>query len=329
MTNQTAEIVAPHRSANANGIILKALSAVMPIATIVMMTVFAANTNAFLTISNLLAVAEQNAAVFIIATAFAMLLMAGYVDLSVGSVMALCGVVAGVTFNNLGVVPGVLLAIAVGIGVGVLNGILIGIFDLSPIVVTLGGLAAARGVAQAIAPDSIFGFPSAIRKFGSGDLIGVPYTVWLAVLVAALGIFVMSLTPVGKHILAVGVNPRAAYLVGIPVKRLILGLYVSVGLATSVSGIVMVARLDSAPSGTLGVGFEVTVLTAVLLGGIPFIGGRGSLWRVLLGVWFIAVLKNGLTLMNVGPEVASVISGSVLVIAAGLEAVQIYLRKRL
>ncbi len=96
-------------------------------------------------------------------------------------------------------------------------------------------------------------------------------------------------------------NARASYLVGIPVKRLSVLLYVVVGLAAGIAGVLQVARLDSAPpSGTLGVGFEVTVLTAVLLGGVPFNGGRGSVLRVVLGVWLIAILKNGLTLLNLG-----------------------------
>ncbi|WP_220340713.1 ABC transporter permease [Microbacterium ureisolvens] len=310
-------------------LVIRALSAVMPLATVVMMIVFAVNTRSFLTVDNLVAVIAQNAALFIVAIAFAILLMAGYVDLSVGSTMALAGVAAGLAFNSVGVVPGIMAALIVGLAVGVFNGLLIGRFGMSALIVTLGVLAAARGIAMTLAPDSIYGFPDAVRVLGAGSFLGVPYIVWIAVAVAAAGLFVMGITPIGRHVLAIGVNPRAAFLVGIPVKRVVFALYAVVGLAAGLSGLVMVARLDSAPSGTLGLGFEVTVLTAVLLGGVPFTGGRGSLWKVLLGVWFIAIIKNGLTLMNVGPEVANVVSGCVLILAAGLETLQHVLRRRL
>lgn len=314
---------------NLHGLTLKGLSAVMPAATVVMMAIFAANAQAFLSRDNLIAVIAQNADLFVISVAFAMLLMAGYVDLSVGSAMAACGVAAGVTFNAVGVLPGLLVGLGVGLTIGLINGCLIGLLQISPIVVTLGMLAAARGVALALSPDSVFGFPSGVRKLGAGAFVGIPYIVWIALLAATIGITIMGLTPLGRRILAVGVNPRAAYLVGIPVKRMVFALYIAVGLAAGVGGIVMVAQLDSAPSGTLGIGFETTVLTAVLLGGIPFTGGRGSLWRVLLGAWFISALQNGLTLMNVGPQVADIASGTVLVVAAGLETLQLQLRKRL
>ncbi|WP_376707586.1 hypothetical protein [Bradyrhizobium glycinis] len=101
------------------------------------------------------------------------------------------------------------------------------------------------------------------------------------------------------------------------------------GLAVAIGAVLIVARIDSAPSGTLGVSVEITVLTAVLLGGVPFTGGRGSMWRVLLGVWFLTVLRNGLALMNVGAEFTNIISGTVLVVAAVLEILQIHLRKKI
>lgn len=309
-------------------VIIKAIGFVMPLATLLLMAFFAANTRAFFTFDNFAAIISQNAAVIIITVAFAMLLMAGYVDLSVGSAMGLIGVIAGLLFVNVGVVAGIAAALAVGLGWGLMNGVLIGIFGLSPIVVTLGGLAAARGIALALSPNAIYGFPDFIVALGSGKLLGLGYVGWIALAIAAAGVVVLGKTPFGKHVLAIGVNARAAFLVGIRVKRTILILYTLTGLAVAVGAILIVARLDSAPSGTLGVGLELTVLTAALLGGIPFTGGRGSMWRVLLGIWFLIVLRNGLALMNIGTEFTNIISGSVLVVAAGLEVLQMALRKR-
>lgn len=309
-------------------LVVGSISVVMPLATILLMLFFAVNTKAFFTAENFAALISQNAAVIIITVAFAMLLMAGYVDLSVGSVMGLVGVVSGLMFLHVGVVAGIACGLALGLAWGLMNGVLIGVFGLSPIVVTLGGLAAARGIALALAPNAIYGFPDFIVALGSGKLFGLAYIGWIALAVAAAGLFVLSQTPFGKHVLAIGVNPRAAFLVGIRVRRTILILYASTGLAVALGAILIAARLDSAPSGTLGVGMEITVLTAALLGGIPFTGGRGSMWRVLLGVWFLIVLRNGLALMNIGTEFTNIISGSVLVVAAGLEVLQMHLRKR-
>lgn len=300
----------------------------MPLACIALMVYFAAATSSFLTFGNLSAVITQNAATFVVAAAAGMLLMSGYVDLSVGSMMALSGVSAALVFNSVGVGAGIVTGLGVGLLVGVINGILIGVLKLSPIVVTLGGLAGGRAMAQFLAPDSIFGFPPAVGAFANTTFFGITYVGWVAIVISAIIVFVMGTLPIGKRVQAIGVNPRASFLVGIRVKWTVVALYAAVGLAVGIAGLLQIARLDSAPSGTLGLSFEVTVLTAILLGGIPFTGGRGSIWRVLVGVWLLAILKNGLTLMNFGPEVAGMVTGAVLVIAAGLEALSVRLRRR-
>lgn len=322
-TQSAAKRVTPKRNA-AFGLVDWAL----PAATALLMVYFSVTTDSFLQVENLATVLTQNAALLIVASAAGVLLMAGYVDLSVGSTLALAGVVAGSAFTHQGVAAGVVAGLLVGLAVGVLNGVLIGVFELSPIVVTLGGLAAWRALAQFIAPGSIYGFPDAVGNFAIGRFLGLTYIAWIAIVVSVGVVLAMALLPVGRHIQAIGVNARAAFLVGIRVKGTLLRLYALVGLAVGLAAILQISRLDSAPSGTLGVGFEVTVLTAILLGGIPFTGGRGSIWRVLVGAWLIAVLNNGLTLLNYGPEVAGMVTGGVLVIAATLEAIAVKGRRR-
>lgn len=308
-------------------LVLQGINWFMPAATLGLMVYFSLATKSFLTGGNLLAVLTQNGPTFIVAVVAAVLLMAGFVDLSVGSTLALAGVCSGLTFLSSGLIPGLLVGIAVGTAIGAINGLLIGWLELSPLVVTLGMLAATRGVAQYLAPDSLYGFPSDVNILGNGSIFGVSYLGLAALLVIGAALLTMNRLPVGRKIIAIGVNARASYLVGIPVKRLSVLLYVVVGLAAGIAGVLQVARLDSAPSGTLGVGFEVTVLTAVLLGGVPFNGGRGSVLRVVLGVWLIAILKNGLTLLNLGPEIAGIVTGSVLVLAAGLEAIRFWVQR--
>ncbi|EXG82570.1 ABC transporter permease [Cryptosporangium arvum] len=307
--------------------VLTGIDSIMPVATVALMIFFAANKSSFLTTDNLLLVALQSAPLMVVAVGAALLLMCGYIDLSIGSVIAVSGVCAGLTFNAAGVTAGVLVGLGVGLAFGVVNGVLIGYLKLSPIIVTLGLLAAGRGLAQVLSPDALYGFPDPVLEFGNAKVFGVGTLVWIAGAVVVLGALLMTFLPVGRHIVAVGVNSRASYLSGIPVRRLVFGLYVLVGLLSALAGLLIVSRLDSAPSGTLGAGFEISVLTAVLLGGIPYSGGSGHLWRVVLGVWLMGILTNGITLMNVSSQLSQVLTGGVLVLAAALEGVRFWIHR--
>ena len=298
------------------------ISAALPIAVIFLGLFFYINTPVFFSWRNAINITVQIAALMTIAVPASMLLMAGKVDLSVGSMLALCGVVAGLSFGPLGVAGAIALTLCVGLMAGLINGLLISVMGMSPIIVTLGGLTLMRGLAQWLAPFPIFGFPESFATFGYQRWMGVPYLTWIMLVVLILGIFVMRFLPVGRRIIAIGINERAAYLVGVRVKLTGLLLYACVGLATAVAALMSVARINSAPSGTLGVGVELTVLTAILLGGIPFTGGKGSVLRVALALWLLGMLSNGLILMNVPTELSLMITGSVLVLAAGLDLIR-------
>lgn len=291
----------------------------LPIAIAVLAGFFYLQSPVFMTLGNWISISTQVATLMIISIPFAVLLMAGRVDLSVGSMLALSGVVAGLSFPSFGVVGTILLTLCLGAGVGLLNGILIGGLGMSPIIVTLGGLTLLRGVAQWLSPDPLFGFPDVFSWMGYGRVFGLPILTWMMLAVLLAGMAIVKFTPMGRHAVAIGVNERAAYLVGIRVKRSVILLYVAVGTAAALAGLLTIARINSAPSGTLGVGMELSVLTAVLLGGIPFTGGKGSLLRVACGVWLLGMLSNGLVLMNMRAEASLMITGLVLVLAAGLD----------
>ena len=298
------------------------ISAALPIAVILLGLFFYLNAPVFFTWRNAINISIQIAALMTIAVPSAMLLMAGKVDLSVGSMLALCGVVAGLSFETLGVPGAVLLTLGVGLVAGLINGTLISVMGMSPIIVTLGGLTLMRGAAQWLAPFPVFGFPESFAILGYQRWLGIPYLTWIMIIVLLAGVLVMRFLPVGRRIIAIGINERAAYLVGVRVKLTGLLLYVAVGLATSVAALMSIARINSAPSGTLGVGVELTVLTAILLGGIPFTGGKGSVLRVALALWLLGMLSNGLILMNVPTELSLMITGAVLVFAAGLDLIR-------
>lgn len=318
---KTVPAIEPQRT---RPLLIRALDAIMPVATVGLMIYFGLASSAFFTLDNFLVVLQQSAPLMVAAVMAAILLMSGHIDLSVGSIMAVAGVSAGLAFPVLGVSSGIAVGLGVGLALGSLNGLLIGHFELSPIVITLGMLAAGRGIAQTLAPGSLFGFPQEVARIGSGSFLGLPYLVWIATMVVLLGMLIMNRFPAGKHVIAIGVNRRAAFLNGIQVKRTVFSLYVLMGLAAGLAGVMTVARLNSAPSGTLGLGFEVVVLTAVLLGNVPFTGGKGTIWRVVLAVWLMGILKNGVTLLNIGPEVSDILTGGVLIVAAALEGLRYF-----
>lgn len=296
--------------------------AALPAAITLLALYFFYKSPVFLTLNNWIGISVQIASLMTISVPFAILLMAGKVDLSVGSMVGLSGVIAGLSFPDLGVVGTVVLVLAIGLAIGLLNGFLVGFLSMSPIIVTLGALTLMRGLAQWLSPSPLFDFPEAFTFIGYGRLLGLPILTWIMLSILAVGLFVMARTPLGRHTVAIGVNERAAYLVGIRVKLTVMLLYGAVGMGGALAGLMTIARINSAPSGTLGVGIELSVLTAVLLGGVPFTGGRGSLLRVALGVWLLGMLSNGLILMNVPTEASLMITGLVLVLAAGLDVLR-------
>lgn len=299
-----------------------ALGFFLPLATILLMVLFATQSDAFLTVDNLRGIALQNAATVVLAIPTALLLMSAGIDLSIGSTLAVAGVVAGLYWQQDMVLVGLIAGLLAGLLIGLINGSLVSIAGLNPIVVTLGTLAIGRGVAQVLSSNPVYQFPDSLVNFGAGVSLGIPNLVWIAIVAIILGMAVLNLVPFGKHLVAVGVNPRAAYLAGLRVKTIKLSLYVATALSAAIAGMMLAARFNSAPGGSLGVGTELLVLTAVLLGGVPFTGGRGAIWRVVVGVLLLGILQNGLLLLNVSSEAAQILLGTVLIVAAGLELIR-------
>jgi len=291
--------------------------------TVLLIIIFSLLSDVFLTVQNFRDILVQVSVIAVVAVPTALLVIAARVDLSIGSTLALGAVVTGllITDNTVGVIPAIAAGIAGGAIVGAVNGVLVTVLGLSPIIVTLGALTAVRGLSLTVAPDPLFNFSPAFVNLGQGALLGVPYLVLIAAAVFLLGAAVLAQMPVGRHIYAIGVNEEAAYLSGVRVKQITLVLFIATGAAAGLAGVMLAARIGSAPSGVLGVGFELDVLTAVILGGVAFSGGRGTITGVFLGVVFLGILQNGLTLENVPTATASMIKGMVLVVAAGLDRI--------
>lgn len=299
------------------------------LALVVMMVVFGLLSPFFWTVGNLRNVALQSAILGLVAVTGALVILTGYLDLAVGSTLALGAVVAGVLMTRAGVDPAIAIVAAVAAGaiVGTTQGFLTCYLSFSPIIVTLGMLTIVRGLAFFITPDPVYDFPEAFNVLGQGSLGGVPIPVVFAAGAFVLGVVFLTTMPSGRHVYAIGVNREASYLTGIPIRGLPFILYVISGASAAFGGVLMAARLNSAPPGTLGSGFELSVLTAVLLGGIAFTGGRGSIGGVLVGVIVLGVLQNGLVLLNVDYFGQLVAQGGALIVAATLDVIGTRLAK--
>lgn len=303
---------------------------ILLVALLGLIAVFSLRSPAFLTASNFEVILTNYAAVGIVAAAMALLVIAGNVDLSVGSNIGLSGMVTALCLSRFGLSPaaGFAAGVATGAAIGVVNGLLCGVLGFNPIIVTLGMLALLRGATLLINATEVYGLGDTFFWLGNGDLFGLPVLLWVVLLAFGAAALVTSTTVWGRYIYAVGINRHAAFLAAVPVRSLLFALHVAVGAAAGLAGVFLAARLDGASPGSLGLQLEMQVLTIVLLGGVAFAGGRGRLFGVVTAWLFLGVLDNGLTLLNVPPFVQLVASGLALVFAASLDAFGSFLGAR-
>lgn len=291
-------------------------------ALILLSTVFALSSDRFLTRSNLTVILLQVAVIGIIAIPGAMLVLTGHVDLAVGSIMVMTSIIFGEFMANdfpLGVA--IVGSLTVATLWGVITGFSVAYIGMSPIIVTLGGLAGARGVAQLISEGQTeYGFGDTFSNLGNGRILDTPFPVWLFVAAIAVGGVVWHGSRLGRHMTAVGSDSTSAESLGVRVRRIPFVLYVVSALAAGVGGLIVTSQLDGS-SLSIGRGIELEVLTAILLGGVSFTGGRGSLYGVIFGLLFIGVLSNGLILVNVSPFWKEIVIGAALFVAAGIDVV--------
>ncbi len=283
---------------------------------------FSALSPNFLDANNLFNILRQVTTLGIVAVGFAFVLLTGGIDLSVGYQISLYVVVCGIMMAQFDV-PwplAIVLVLVLGVVIGLINGLIITLTGVAPLIVTLSMMTILNGVSYLLSKGlPISGFPSGFSVLGQGAVIGIPISVIVLALVWAIGYFIANQTYIGRYFYAIGNNVEAARLSGVNTRRTLLLVYAVSGLFTAVGAILLLSRLNSAQSAT-GAGFEFSVLTACVLGGVSVMGGRGSLFGAFIGVLIVGVLDNGLVLLNVSEYVQLVIKGLILLVAVIYDA---------
>jgi erythritol transport system permease protein len=300
-----------------------------------LLILFAVFVPAFLTLTNLSILSKHVATSAILAIGMTFVILAGGIDLSVGSVVGLSGMVAGdVLLHGGGSIPlAILAALALGAVVGLLNGWLVTKAGVAPFIATLGTLYIARGSALLLSSGKTFpnlggDNGNAFTAIGQGHFLGFPGPVWLMLLLFAFAWVIATKTPLGRHVYAVGGNERAARLAGIHVPSVKLLTYIFSAVCASVIGLVIAAQLEAAHPAT-GESFELNAIAAVVLGGTSLMGGRGSITGSLIGAFVIGVLADGLVMLGVSEFWQIVIKGVVIVLAVAVDQLQQRLQARL
>ena len=287
------------------------------VAMFIFLTVFPTTRSTFLTPKNMFNILRQNASNLFLATGMTMVIILGGIDLSVGSVIALSGVVAAGCVVNFGLpeAVGFIAAIAVGAAVGLFNGFIICKTDIPPFIVTLASMNITKGIALVLTGGAPIRCMTDAFKFPGAGYVGpVPTPVILMFIIFILAALMINKTQLGRHIYAVGGNVQAAKFSGISVQKVKFIVYAYTGVMAGIAGVVIASRLYSGQP-TAGDGAEMDAIASVVVGGTSMSGGSGRIGGTLIGVLIIGVLNNGLNLMGVDSNFQYIVKGLVILLA--------------
>ncbi len=279
----------------------------------------------FLTLDNLLNQGRLMTEIGLIALPMTFVIITGGIDLSVGAIVGLCAILLGYSWKTFGLPLPLAIAFSLGVGTlaGFLNGLVITRLKAPPLIVTIASLAFYRGLAEGISKArSVRGYPEWFYTLGQGEWLGVPAQLWILGLAIILFGVALDRTAFGRTLYAIGSNETAARFSALPVDRAKLIVYTLSGLMSGVSAFVLVSRVTTTRS-DMGLGYELDVVAAVVLGGASIFGGSGTIWGTVIGLVMIQLLKNGLALTGVKGDATIMVIGVVLIasvlIASSLE----------
>ena len=286
---------------------------------LVLMGILSFSSPHFFTTHNFLNIMDQTVVLGIVAVGATLVILTGGIDLSVGSVLGMSGIVFGLSFQVVGFYPAVLLCLLVGAAAGAFSGVLVTRVGLAPFVATLGMMSIARSQAYVLSgAKSINAMPPQIEALGMGEFCGLPLNFICLMVLYALMWFFLSRTKLGRSVYAIGSNEEAARLAGVAVAPIKTMCYALSGMFAAVASIFLSSRIYSIdPLG--GTGMELESIAAVVIGGASLFGGRGSIIGTLMGVFIMVLIRNGLNLMKVDPYWHGTAIGSVIIAALLME----------
>jgi ribose transport system permease protein len=321
----SAETLALHRSAaigSGRALVGWARDYGIVVVLLVLGVVFSVATDTFLTQRNMINLAEQSAEPALLACGMTVVIIAGEFDLSVGAILGFAAVAAAYAANQADPVVAVALAIVAGAGLGAINGMIVSRLRIQSFLATLATQFVILGVAYYMTDgtasfrlNDFLGF----QDFANGKLLGIAYKAWitLAAFVVVWGI--LRLTRYGKQVYAVGGNPAAARISGVRVWWITASVFILSGAMAGLAGAISVSDTGVAQADA-GAGMEFTAIAAVVIGGTSVAGGRGSVWRTLVGVLLLAVVANGFTLLYISPTWDQLVQGAIILSAIMLDA---------
>ena len=293
------------------------------IALIVLCVIMSLTSQVFLSERNIMNMLRQVSLTAVCGFGLTMVILLGEIDLSVGSQQAIAGLCSVVTLNATGSIAlAVLAALAAGAGVGALNGFLVAKGKMNSLIVTLGTMTIWRGVAM-VTTDAVsiqVAYPD-FQVLGTGYVGPIPNgVIIMAVLFVAIW-YILRHTTFGRYIYAIGGNQEASKLAGLPVDRMRITVYIISGVLTMLAGVLLASRMSSAQP-SAGDGFEMTVIAAIILGGVSLNGGIGGIGGAFIGMLILGVLENGLTLLDVSSFWQNIARGIVIILAVYLDEVR-------
>ncbi|MDW3214658.1 MAG: ABC transporter permease [Ilumatobacteraceae bacterium] len=326
-------------------LLLKARAFIVLIVVVVVFSIIVPN---FVNAANFEIIGKHVAINAILGIGMTFVILTGGIDLSVGSIVGFTAMVAGMLINEGIALPFsssvaypsiwlvIVLSLAAGSLMGAVNGLLITRLNVAPFIATLGMLYMARGLALLINDGNTFpnlvGRPElgneGFAELGSGELLGINWSIWIMVVLGLLAAFVATRTPFGKRVFAIGGNERVAELSGIKVKRVKTSVYMISGFCSAIVGLIVASQLVAAHPAT-GQFFELNAIAAVVLGGTALAGGRGGVLGTVIGAFVIGVLGDGLIMKGVSSFWQQVIKGLVIVLAVVIDQAQARMQERL
>ena len=276
----------------------------------------------FLTSSNLLTIFELQTSVGFVALAGTLLIISGAFDISVGATYALTGVVAAKLTNSTDPTLGFLGALAVGSFVGAVNGFFVGVVRVNALIVTLATNTIVVGIAETLSNGALVQVTkSSFGHIGNAKLLGVPWSVWIALLFAIFMGVLLQRTVFGRRVYAVGGNSEAANLSGVRVSWMYIAVFTLSGLSAAIASVLYTSQISVADPTTGTTSLALTAIAAVVVGGTSIRGGEGAVWRTVVGVLLLGMISDGFNLLGINPLYQEIVQGSIILIAVSLDMI--------